>query len=254
MYGSRKRQATANVVRYQAKLPATKAMVPGKYRSQSGRKYQLLKPMTSAARPAPEVKSFDLVFDLAALANGTCVGQGTVAGVGADNGFDTGMSAINLIQAGSGFYQRIGTKIFIKSIEITGCVEQGATATYMAYGRYLIVYDRQANGAYPTLQNILQDNDGNLTFNSGVNMQNRSRFSIIRDKRFCIDAGSGLQVPIKEYCKGLWECEYGTSTGLIGDVRTGAIYFILFIENAGGGGGDASVPKVLKSRVRYWDN
>jgi len=52
----------------------------------------------------------------------------------------------------------------------------------------------------------------------------------------------------------MWESEYGTSTGLIGDVRTGTILFILFAQNAGGGGGDAPVPVALKSRIRYWDN
>lgn len=254
-YPSRKRQATS-YSKMQTRLPATRTLTaPGRYRSTKGRKYNVYRPMSAVTqRPTSEIKSYDLAFDLSGLANGTCVGEANVAGVGADNGFDTGMSAINLVSAGSAFYQRIGSKIFVKSIEIEGCVEQGASAGYKAYGRYLIVYDRQANGAYPTLQNILQDNDSALTFNSGVNMQNRSRFAIIRDKRFVIDSGSNLQYNIKEYCKGMWEVEYGTSTGLIGDVRTGAIYFILFMNGAGGGGNDAIVPKAIKSRIRYWDN
>jgi len=226
---------------------------PYRKRRAIGGRARYYKPMGRFRAPT-EVKSFDLPFDLAALSNGTMVGEANVAGVGGDNGFDTGMSCLNLVQAGSAFYQRIGSKINIKSIEVSGVIEQGATAGYMAKLRYLIVYDRQSNGAYPTLQNILQDNDGNLTFNSGVNMQNRARFSIIRDKRFVIDSGAGLQKQIHEYCKGRWESDYGTTTGLIGDVRSGALYFIAFGQGFGAGGGDASIPVALKSRIRYYDN
>nr|QXP07669.1 MAG: putative capsid protein [Arizlama virus] len=247
MQNSRKRGTTSGRT-YTWNSAATKR------RRMIGGKRRYYKPMTRRLRAPTEVKSFDLNFDLATLANGTMVGEGSVAGVGADNGFDTGMTCINLIQAGSAFYNRIGGKICIKSIDITGWLEQGATATYMAKIRYLIVYDRQANGAYPALQALLQDNDGALTFNSGVNMQNRSRFSIIRDKRISIDSGTQLQYCIKEYCKGMWECDYGTTTGLIGDVRSGALYFIAFGQNFGAGGNDASVPIAIKSRVRYYDN
>nr|QXP07663.1 MAG: putative capsid protein [Arizlama virus] len=226
------------------------ARTPIKRRTFGGKK-RYYKRMTVAPRfNRPEMKSLDVLYTMGA----TLVGEGSVVGSGAANSFITGMSAMNLVQQGATFYQRIGTKINIRSIELEGKVEQGSNVDYMAYCRYLIVYDRQANGAYPTLQNILQDNDGNLTFNSGVNLQNRSRFSIIRDKRFLIDAASGLQTMIKDYCKGNWESEYGTNTGLIGDIRTGALYVIAFAYNAGAGGGDAPVPLAFKSRVRYIDN
>lgn len=222
-----------------------------KKRKTNSGKARYYKPQTSVMRPRTEVKCRDLNIDFDTP--GTLVGVASVAGRAGDNLFDTGMVLLNPVSTGTKFSERIGSKINVKSIALQGCFKQLVDSTNVAYARYLIVYDRQPNGAYPTIDEILRTNDTNTDFNSGVNMVNKSRFKIIRDKRITVDSGCGLQFSVNEYCKGNWECEYGTSTNLIGDVRTGAILFVAFQAGAGTGGGAALIPTEFKSRVRYWD-
>ena len=169
------------------------------YRRSYGGKARLYKPMNSFQRPRSEVKS----LDLAVVTPSSLVDVAHVAGTGANNNFATGMTCLNLIQQGAGFYQRIGTKINIKSIEFYGDFKQTVDPTNVAYFRYMIVYDRQPNGSYPAITDILRDNDSATSFNSGVSLVNRSRFAMIRDKRCVVDAGAGLQFQVKEYCKGI---------------------------------------------------
>lgn len=239
---------------YNRKRPTSStstSAVPTKRRR--GGKVRRYKPISTYRHTSSEVKSLDLPV----VTPNSLVGVSHVAGVTgglANNDFSLGMTCLNLIQQGAAFYQRIGTKVNIKSIELYGTFKQTVDATHVAYGRYLIVYDRQPNGAYPAIGDLLQNNDTTLSFNSGINLVNRSRFTVIRDKRFGVDAGAGLQFCVKEYCKGLWETEFGTNTGTVADIRTGALYFIAFQENAGAGGGAALNPYELKCRVRYWDN
>lgn len=230
---------------------STSASRYSKKRKTNSGKTRYYAPQTPYGRARTEVKCRDLNIDFDTP--GTLVGVASVAGRPADNLFDTGMVLLNPVSTGTKFTERIGTKINIKSISLQGSFKQLTDATNVAYARYLIIYDRQPNGAFPAIGDILQTNDTNLAFNSGINMVNKSRFKIIRDKRITVDSGSGLQFAVKEYCKGNWETEYGTSTNLIGDVRTGAILFVAFQASAGTGGGAALIPTEFQSRVRYWD-
>jgi len=68
---------------------------------------------------------------------------------------------LNLIVAGSSFFNRVGRKIEMKSVLFEANIAPLAAARSCVSDtlRILIVYDRQPNGANPTIANILQDTD-----------------------------------------------------------------------------------------------
>lgn len=159
--------------------------------------------------PPQEIKSFD-------FEEGANVALPLLTAATGSASLATGMVAINLVQQGAAYYNRIGTKAVVKSIAVQFGL--GAPESYTKPGlvRYMLVYDRQPNGAYPTIGDILQNPAGNTFFNTGVNMANKSRFSILRDKVVCLDAAQAAVVQVKEFISNRLETEYGTSTGGIG--------------------------------------
>jgi len=104
-------------------------------------------------------------------------------------------TGLNLIQAGTGFYNRIGKKINMRSLHLTGQVIVIAPGAIVMdglpeYGRILVVYDKQPNGAFPAPADVLanHDNQGALSSNPfcNINQNNSDRFRIIRDIRLDI--------------------------------------------------------------------
>lgn len=163
---------------------------------------------------------------------------------------------LNAIMQGASFFQRIGTKIVVKSISVSFSVFGHPGTNPPTAVRSVLLYDRQPNKAFPTFDAIFQNNDGSVgyptQFTCGLNMSNRSRFSMIRDQYDIIDPASGLQHLVKLFCKGRWECEYSTNTGLIGDLNTGAIYLIVFADQVAAADNGGYISD-LTARLRYFD-
>jgi len=161
------------------------------------------------------------------------------------------ITAINLIQTGSSYYQRVGRKINMTSVEIRGSIfSAGATPTAET-ARLMILYDKQPNGAFPAIGDILLDQPaGTTNLQASINIANKSRFVFIRDQFFTIDPGVGQEYILKLYAKGRWETEYGSNAGNIGDIKTGALYMLLFYTRYG-----TAVPalSLFHSRIRYFD-
>jgi len=88
-------------------------------------------------------------------------------------------------------------------------------------------------------------------FNAGLNIANRSRFSIIRDDIRAMSFGSESIATYKTYAKGAWPVEYLASGGTIGDIATGAIHFIIASSNPGAALGVAISNSSI--RIRYYD-
>lgn len=168
---------------------------------------------------------------------------------------------LNLVQAGSSFFNRVGRKIEMSTVRLTLSIQpkQVARTTTGDYGRVMILYDRQTNGALPALADILQDTDqsGNNSTNStsGINLNNRDRFLMIIDKRMYLPAvvnqASGvpsLEFPstlgsekhnmfIDEYRKlGNLVTHYkaDSTPAVIGDIATGALYMVIVGSVAAG--------------------
>lgn len=161
---------------------------------------------------------------------------------------------------GSSFYHRIARRTRGVSLEVHGMIvptNTNTAASKLQYARLLLVYDRQANGALPSGSDILLNYDyGGVTNASsfaGVNMDNRDRFQIIRDRKILLPPLGALGVAptttsasvfttnadlkdstfnFSEYIKlsGL-ETQYKASTdGDIGDISTGA-YLLYLIQS-----------------------
>lgn len=185
------------------------------------------------------------------------------------------LTPLNLIQAGSSFFNRIGRKIHMKSIAIRGFIGfSGNSQVIAAYGRIMIVYDRQTNGALPVISDILLDTKQDATTStgalSGLNLNNRDRFVVIADKKFMLPVVTqavGIPTFIAPSISNDTECEWGivdryhkinmetqykadSSPAVIGDIATGALYLITFGQaTAGNEGWNVT----LATRLRYVD-
>lgn len=163
---------------------------------------------------------------------------------------------------GAAFYNRIGTRTRAVSLELRGCIEPSnvnETVVNAGFARVAIVYDRQPNGSFPKYDDIFTDYDsaGSTASGafSGVNMNNRDRFLVLRDRKLLLPAlaattGGGTpfsavrdqgfkptpgddnnSLVFREFIKlkGL-ESHFKASTGAIGDIATGSFLIALCHE------------------------
>lgn len=161
---------------------------------------------------------------------------------------------LNGVRTGSSFYNRIGRKIDLKSVRVSGIMTPTGRETQTPeYARVMILYDRQTNGVFPSVQDVLQTTDSaganTTTAYSGLNLNNRDRFIMLRDERIYLpsinnvdsdEAGpaklaTGIQdqvtpaLNLDYYVKlrGL-TTQYKADTGAsVGDVATGGLYLVL---------------------------
>lgn len=176
-----------------------------------------------------EVKSFDSIpIGAAAMPTlGTCAGAEPAAGF-------AGITELNCIQQGATVAQRIGNKVMIKSLHLK--VSMISAAAVQACVRFMIVYDRQPNGAFPAIADILTDQPAAVaTPYGGLNIANKSRFQVIRDSFLTFDPAQSQVHNVNIYAKGRWESEFGTNAGNIGDFRTGSVLLVAFTTFLGGG-------------------
>jgi len=182
----------------------------------------------------------------------------------------TNLILLNGIQTGTAFYNRIGSRVEMKNLQIKGNVEAGANNNDGALLRFLIIYDRQPTGALPTVADILQDRSqagtSNTTGSSSINLDNRDRFSIIRD--MCFESpvttitggtasfttsmsGNSRDLAINEFIKlkGLGTHFKSTANpATISDIATGALY-AMFVTN----GNDSAWDFAGVFRLRFED-
>jgi len=141
----------------------------------------------------------------------------------------TGITELNCVQQGATSYNRIGTKILIKSIDLRFNAFMAGSGPVVDSFRYLVVYDHSPNGAFPAYSDILSDNiSGTAGFHSRINMSNRSRFIILRDRTIPMTYTNDAIVSCKEFIKCKLETQFKSTTGAIGDITSGAIYLFAF--------------------------
>lgn len=200
-------------------------------------------------RPSPEIKSFDVL-----VAGNTLPVVSAAAGADPATAF-TGITCINEVQLGDSYYNRIGSRATVKSVSAHFQILTSTAGVYPYSSiRWMLIYDRQTNGAYPAIGDILSLNDtgvpGQGYFNASLNMVNRSRFLVLRDQYVDQDLAQKYYTTVKEFVKGRWDCEYNSPTSAnIGVMKTGAIYFLAFTDAA-------ALPSALSDatfRIRYYD-
>lgn len=185
---------------------------------------------------------------------------------------------LNGVQEGSGFYNRVGRKVAMRSLYITGFVKptlSNTGALVQDWNRLLIFYDRQSNGAPPTLSDVLTDYDNagatTTTALSQINMNNRDRFLILKDERIVTPAigisGAAATtntfaqydledpaVRIKTFLKlKNLETHYKASSNpaVIGDIATGALFLMVVALN--GSFASPAWTFQFESRMKYHD-
>lgn len=163
-----------------------------------------------------------------------------------------GMTELNCVAQGSTSYNRIGTKILIKNIQFRCTTQQIGSGPTQSCARFMLVYDHQPNGAFPGLTEILADNiSGNTLFTSGVNMSNRSRFIVLRDKIVNYEVNGDSGAVIDWFVKTKLETQFKSSTNTIGDITSGALYFIAFANSSSAV--MMIMPQQIHCRIRYFD-
>jgi len=156
---------------------------------------------------------------------------------------------LNLVQAGTGSWNRVGRKIQAQSLRLRGEIvwTLGKETTTLNYNgntcRMVVVWDKQpSGGSIPTFDTVFgvtgQDGSETTTYLNPVKYDNMDRFSVLRD---CVinfeppvyNAAAGTQnlvvvrKPFDEFLtiKGKETVFLGQSTPMtIADVSTGAIY------------------------------
>jgi len=193
---------------------------------------------------------------------------------------------MNPVQSGGDFYKRDGAKITLKNLHIRGYIRPRAThpsgggggSTYISAPgclRMLVVYDRQPTGALPSTTDLLRSHDqagvAGTTFISEINLNERARFTILRDRMWAVSpftfnvddknyvdytgawytGGDTLGWQINEFIKlkDLQTIFKGTDNPLtIAHISTGAIYMLLLRS-----GNDVHLQANIGWRLRYGD-
>lgn len=171
-------------------------------------------------------------------------------------------------QLGSDMTNRIGRKITIKSLYIRGFLELQTASTPTSpegaeaqQARLIVFWDTQPNGSNPAVTDILKS----ATSYGQLNLNNRDRFKIIKDKTFVFDPffynttatqsvaawGKTIhQFKIYKNCN-LEVIFNANSTGAVGDIASGNLC-MLWIGSTSVGT-DLNVQSFFTSRVRFVD-
>lgn len=169
------------------------------------------------------------------------------------------VTALNLLAVGDDNNTRDGRQVQLKSVHIQGIFRPQDNNNEDNYARVLLVMDHQPNSStIATIGNILVASSSL----SNTNLDNRERFTILRDIRFAggkrneaITATVGsyssesVQV-INEFVKLNHKTTYSGTTAVIGSVATNALLLVTIGDLAAGGGSNAA----LVSRVRFTDH
>lgn len=182
----------------------------------------------------------------------------------------------NLIQMGSGSWNRIGKRAILKSLRVKGFVQflqYTTVATGVAYPptfRLIVVWDKQPSGnAIPAFDQIfgITAQDGTESCPSITcppRYDNMDRFKVLKDCMYVpppmsvSSTGTApvtqVYVPVDEYIKlPLLECVFsGQSQPMtIADISTGALYVIMRQTNAAGNLSQTGFQG--NARLRYTD-
>lgn len=170
---------------------------------------------------------------------------------------------------GTDYTNRVGRKTMQRSIGIKGRIQTEAsnglpanTSVAAQQARMIIFMDMQPNGAAPAVGDLLNSADPA----SQLNLNNRDRFRIIRDKMYSFGpyytvstatqaqgfVGGNQVATIKLYKKCKIETIFnGTNGGTIADITSGAVYMFWIGSAAAGTNSDCNA--VVSTRVRYED-
>ena len=147
---------------------------------------------------------------------------------------------------------RVGTRIYMKSLYIRGVFTMTLPTNPPAPWRFLVVYDKESNGAAPAATDVLAAD----TFSSPLNLYKPGRFIVLMDEIIHNENGFGGGAAgaynINRYVKmGLPVLFNNGNAGTVADISSGAVYS--FIHSAGQTYTAATLGTVT-CRIRFEDN
>lgn len=160
---------------------------------------------------------------------------------------------LNGVASGTAYNERIGRTINIESLLVRVFFLPGtASSPTSDILRLMIIHDQQANGAAPSLSDILQTSD----VTSPLNLNYRERFTVFTDRyiepeAFSLTAGAitggSPSTHIEEiYMDTDIQTVFNSTGAPIANIQTGSIYLLLLsISN--------SWTALYNSRVRFTD-
>lgn len=167
------------------------------------------------------------------------------------------VTALNLTAVGDDNTTRDGRQICNRSIHIRGLIRPQDDTTVHSLARVMLVWDSQPNsGTIAAVTDILVTANGS----SFTNLNNRERFTILRDAQFPmgkVDTTATQAIACSPTVHDLsWfvnlkdiKTTYSGTTAAIGSVATGALLLLTIGSAAAGAGADA----VLSTRLRFSD-
>lgn len=164
--------------------------------------------------------------------------------------------ALNLCAQGDSEIQREGMKSTMTSILLRGVINPGTVTCHV---RLIVVWDKQTNGALPTITDVLDNTVITGTSHAPRNLEGSERFKFLMDRHFNIPA---VTLPtdkgyrelkffktLKSSKKGTtYVTKFNAATAAIGSITTGSIIVIALSDVAANG-----AVIYLGSRVRFMD-
>lgn len=180
----------------------------------------------------------------------------TGSSVIATTGTSDDITVLNLVQQGAGSWNRVGRKIFPRSVRIKGSVTVGSTISAGGFQtgnriRFILVWDRNPNsGSIPKFDDIfgIKDQSGteSSTITSPVKYDNMDRFTILKEWNIVSNPCSSVTgtaggtvinfAQFDEFYKFKGGNKYetvfsGQSTPMtIADISSGALYLVYRAE------------------------
>lgn len=160
---------------------------------------------------------------------------------------------LNLIQAGTGSWNRVGRVLTMKSVRMRAEVHvrypTTKTDTFSRQLRYIIVYDSQPNGTLPVKSDIIQwkNQSGTETgaWSAFLSYDNMQRFTILKDDTITFEtpprvfdnAGAPVgQVAVEKFIECYLPLNHITNykaestPSTISDISTGALYCVFLTD------------------------
>lgn len=207
---------------------------------------------TMATMTKPELKAYDIANNYIDFIN---TGQYEI---------------LNVPIKGDDRYERNGRNIRMKSIQIRAAIiREAAVVTDISpdFLRYIVVYDKQSNGAPPAMADFLRDATAGAQSNnfSFINLDNRDRFEILRDVSFptnIVPAAAVQSTLVFDPTKPTYNVDLyiplkgkevmfnSNNAGTSADIQTGALY--IFCANFVTGNNN-KYQMQYTSRLRYYD-
>lgn len=167
-----------------------------------------------------------------------------------DNFSTPAIYLMNGLVQGTDADNRNGRSILVKSLQCALNVEMIGTETDTKF-RFMVVIDKQPNGAVATVSQILQSTGTENSLMAPRNLNNRKRFVILKDQVMSLNEGVRRVGFIKYYRKLNMHTTYNSSdTGTITDIATNALYVILWSNKTTTGRPTLQI----NNNIRFLDN